>query len=66
LDLSNEHILREQLIGVDMAYFSELLRIIEAEKKAATTATLDGVQITNARQLDSTYLGELVDRIFNS
>lgn len=56
LDLTNEFTLREQLIGVDMAYFSELLRIIEAEKEGKE----------HPRPLDATYLGELVDRIFNS
>jgi hypothetical protein len=55
LDLTDENTLREQLIGVDMAYFSELLRVLEAEKEGRKD-----------KPIDSTYLAILVDRIFNT
>ena len=49
IDLTNRDILRDQLIGVDVVYMSQLIKAIEASKKEA---------------IDSTYLGELIDRIF--
>jgi len=55
LDLTDEYTLREQLIGVDMAYFAELLRVLESEKEGRKD-----------KPIDSTYLAILVDRIFNT
>lgn len=55
LDLTDVNVLREQLVGVDMAYFFELLRVIEEEKEKR-----------EGKPLDSTYLAILIDRIFNT
>jgi len=55
LDLTDAVTLREQLIGVDMAYFNELLRVLESEKQGR-----------GDKPIDSTYLAILVDRIFNT
>lgn len=51
LDLLDVEVLREQLTGVDVAYFLELIKIV-SEAKA------DG------KCVDSTYIATLVDRIF--
>src|SRR5690606_32384559 len=48
LDLDDVTVLEEQLIGVDLAYFGELLREIKQ----------------NERPIDAVYIAELVDRIF--
>lgn len=48
LDLDDMTVLEEQLIGVDLAYFGELLREIKQ----------------NERPIDAVYIAELVDRIF--
>lgn len=50
LDLSNHHVLEEQLIGVDVAYFAQLINAIRTLKVP----------------LDATVLGVLIDRIFNN
>lgn len=55
LDLQDMGVLREQLIGVDMAYFWELLRVIDDEKEKRA-----------GKPIDATYLGQLVDHIFNA
>lgn len=49
VDLKDPKVLREQLIGVDMAYMFELIRTIEKE----------------TGKIDSTYLAKLVDTIFD-
>jgi hypothetical protein len=49
LDLENPLVLREQLIGVDMAYMSQLLSVI-AENKS--------------QRIDSIYIAKLIDEIF--
>ena len=48
VDLSDPLVLREQLIGVDQAYMSDLLRQLESVKG----------------RVDETYLANLIDRIF--
>lgn len=55
LDLTNPDILEEQIIGVDVAYFS---KIIEALRNK--------YQSDKDFQLSTDYLNELIDRIFNS
>jgi hypothetical protein len=55
LDLTNVETLREQLVGVDMAYFFELLRVIEDDKKQR-----------EGKPIDSTYLALIIDRVFNT
>ena len=51
LNLSDTDILEDQLIGVDTAYFSELVSILREDKK-------DG------KSIDQTYIMSLVDKIF--
>jgi hypothetical protein len=55
LTLTDPMTLREQLVGVDMAYFHELLKIIEDEKNQR-----------EGKPIDASYIGALVDRIFNA
>lgn len=49
LNLEDHGVLQDQLIGVDTAYFSELLRSLKG---------------TNLKDVSDTYLAELVDKIF--
>jgi len=49
LDLTDIEVLRDQLVGVDSAYFRELLDILENER----------------RPIDRSYLVELVERVFD-
>lgn len=51
LDLTDMNILKEQLIGVDAAYFNEVLSILNE---------------TNSKELDRTYLFEVINRVFDS
>lgn len=51
LDLSNVHVLREQLLGVDMAYMQQLLSALENREKG--------------RKVDGQYLAKLIDEIFD-
>lgn len=55
LDLTDVGVLREQLVGVDMAYFFELLRVIEDEKENRL-----------GKSIDSTYIANIIDRVFNT
>lgn len=55
LNLTDMRVLREQLVGVDMAYFHELIKVIEEEKEGG-----------EGKPVDSTYICQLVDRIFNT
>lgn len=55
LDLTNTAVLREQLVGVDMAYFTQLLNAIEDDKEER-----------KGMPIDSTYICQLIDRIFNA
>lgn len=51
LDLTDYTVLKEQLIGVDVAYFDQVIGII---KKAQDSGT----------KIDNTYLVEIIDRMF--
>ena len=51
LDLQDPVVLEEQLVGVDIAYFSELIKIIRK---------------TEPKKLTHSYLCELIDRVFNN
>lgn len=53
LDLADISILREQLIGVDMYYFRELVSFLQKQ-----------MEEEGAKTIDETYLMELIDRIF--
>lgn len=48
LDLEDVHVLEDQLIGIDIAYFHQLIREIKESN----------------RKIDSTYVAELVEKIF--
>lgn len=50
LDLKNISVLEEQLIGVDVAYFSTLIEILKTSKKETLT---------------SQYLNTIIDKVFN-
>lgn len=52
LDLSDMSVLREQLVGVDAAYFFEVLRILEEDRKAGR------------KDIDRAYLMAVIDRVF--
>lgn len=52
LNLSDPDVLQEQLTGVDAAYFTEVLSILR-----------DGMKTSGAKQIDGTYLMELIDRV---
>lgn len=54
IDLSDPEILKEQLTGADTAYMLEIISIIESERNNI-----------NGKKIDSTYIMNLVDRIFN-
>ena len=49
LDLEDRHVLEDQLMGVDQAYFSEIIEILNKDSN---------------RKLDRTYLFELINRVF--
>jgi len=51
LDLTDIKVLEEQLIGVDIAYFSMLI---------------DALKVVPKEKLTSSYINEMIDRIFNS
>lgn len=51
LDLTNPDVLEEQLIGVDVAYFSKLIEILRGVPKESLT---------------STYLNTLIDKVFGA
>lgn len=51
LDLRNPNVLEEQLIGIDVAYFSKLIEILR------------GIE---GKGLTSQYLNTIIDRVFNS
>ncbi|QIG70842.1 hypothetical protein EVB91_293 [Rhizobium phage RHph_I1_18] len=50
LNLDDRNVLRDQLIGVDYAYFSEVLSILNAKKD---------------RNIDRTYLFQILNEVFN-
>jgi hypothetical protein len=49
LDLSRPEVLREQLVGVDYAYFSQILSILNS----------------GSREIDRTYLAEVINKVFD-
>ena len=49
LDMTDHVILEEQLTGVDVAYFAEVIRKIKEK---------------NPERVDSAYLTEIIDRMF--
>jgi len=49
LDLSRPEVLREQLVGVDYAYFSQILNILNS----------------GSREIDRTYLAEVINKVFD-
>src|SRR4030042_663496 len=51
LDLKNPNILEEQLIGVDVAYFAQLIEILRT---------------VSPEKITSSYLNEIIDRVFNT
>lgn len=56
IDLTDQTVLREQLTGIDAAYFSELIRLMDKEKEENPETLKD---------INSTYAIQLIDRIFN-
>ena len=58
LDLNNFTVLREQLIGVDAAYFHEILAILAAEKEARN-------ERGETKDINATYVATIIDRVFN-
>lgn len=54
LDLGDTAVLREQLTGVDAAYFHELIKVMNREKEEGLV-----------KEVDSTYIVSLIDRVFN-
>lgn len=55
LDLSDIEVMREQLTGVDAAYFHEIIKILEKGKES-----------DDAKEIDSTYIATIIDRVFNT
>lgn len=53
LDLSDINVLEDQLVGVDTAYFEEVIRLMR-----------EHMTKTGAKELDRTYLAQVIDRIF--
>ena len=49
LDLSDPNVLEDQMVGVDAAYFTEVMRILRKE---------------NPKQIDGAYLMQVIDKIF--
>lgn len=54
LDLNNPEVLQEQLIGVDAAYFAEVLRILQEDRAAGKVGA----------DIDRSYLMSVIDRVF--
>ena len=50
LDLSKIDILQDQLVGVDAAYFNQIINILKSESN---------------QSIDRTYIFELVNRVFD-
>lgn len=60
IDMRDMSVLREQLTGVDQAYFHQLIEIIEHYKNKERLKTGDEIDV------DSTYVGKLIDEVFES
>lgn len=52
LDLNDHEVLKEQLVGVDAAYFAELLETLKDDKESGKT-------------IDQLYISNLIDKIFD-
>ena len=52
LDLTNPDVLEEQLVGVDYAYFRQVIDLVQKHADE------------NGGKIDATYLVELIDRVF--
>ena len=50
LDLNDFTVLRDQLVGMDAAYFNEILRILQAD---------------STKEIDRTYLVSIIDKVFD-
>lgn len=59
IDMTDMTILREQLTGVDQAYFHQLIKIIEHYEEKER---LEGKKLN----IESTYVGKLIDEVFES
>jgi uncharacterized protein (UPF0335 family) len=57
LDLTKIEVLEEQLVGVDVAYFNQLIRILKdnEEKRKENNQTLN---------IDMAYITTIIDRLF--
>lgn len=55
LDLTNIDVLKDQLVGVDVAYFNKLISILEANKNKETDKPLD---------INFQYIVTIIDRLF--
>lgn len=62
MDLTNINVLREQLIGVDVAYFRMFIEAMEAKMKLES---LYGNATNPENGLETDFIMELVDRIFD-
>lgn len=54
IDLTNKQVLREQLVGCDAAYFHQLIKLMDKHKEEQKDL-----------EIDSAYIVQLVDKIFN-
>jgi hypothetical protein len=57
LDLKNVKVLEEQLVGVDVAYFNQLVSILEKAKESKAKENLE-------LKIDAAYLTTIIDRLF--
>ena len=53
LDLNNPHVLEDQLSGVDVAYFNQIIQVLKEEKEGNPDF-----------KIEYTYLAKLIDKIF--
>jgi len=51
LDLHNPNVLEDQLIGIDVAYFAQLIEILRT---------------VSSEKITSSYINEIIDRVFNT
>lgn len=62
-DLRNVAVLEEQLTGVDVAYFNDLIERIKKEEADKGTTAAD-VIASGKFDVDASYLAELIDKLF--
>ncbi len=58
LDLADPNVLEDQLVGVDSAYFAQVISALKAKMEKETPA--DGQRV----EVDGTYLMTLIDKVF--